>query len=342
MPGDIFTGYFTPERRGRFEELRERFPHWCLDWPSVATVRAVVTPSHRVSLAVQEMRGDLTLWEVPPARLGDNVQCEVWMEGKTVNVRVFKLYYGDEGIEEVDVEFPVAHLALFASIEHILHSDQSSSERDRRLGEWHKEIQGILINDPGHADTRLRLWQLSDRAGSTSALAAQGGRPQEREKRQARAKTAAKRLRSYWHEIGQAIGLIPTRRGGKTDLIPDEWLSEFARQARALLKKVRAYEPDSNAQGAVRALLLAEPYPAGSGHKLVIAQEHARHGKAYPDWDKQVKLDDWCLRLAFPMLTRGELADAQSKRGWRWLLANRLDMTPNVLSKRLSQHRHPS
>ena len=249
MPGDPFNEYFTRDRLERLHELRKRFPRWCLVWPRVAAIGASVTPSQRLSVAVEEMKEDLedpTVWESPPA-LGGDLQCQMWMDGETVHGGVVEFEDSDEGIGKIYVDVPSAHLALFASIEHILHSDQSSSERDRRLGEWHKEIQGILINDPGHADTRLRLWQLSDRAGSTSALAAQGGRPQEREKRQARAKTAAKRLRSYWHEIGQAIGLITTRRGGKTDLIPDEWLSEFARQARALLKKVRAYEPDSNA-----------------------------------------------------------------------------------------------
>ena len=347
MSDDPFTEYFTPERLKRFEELRERFPHWCLDWPSVATVRAVVTPSHRVSLAVQEMRGDLTLWEVPPARLGDNVQCEVWMEGKTVNVRVFKLYYGDEGIEEVDVEFPVAHLALFASIAHTLHSHQSSSEREHLLREWSRHLHGIFVSEPGYSKKRRKLSRLASVARHTSTLAGQNCPKEETEKRQARAKTAAKRLRSYWHRIGQDIGLIPTRRGGKTDLIPDDWIFELAEQAQGLLAEVRVYEPDTRERDAVRALLLAEPYPAGSSGNRSIAKQHLKDGRtredAYTSWNSEVNLDGWCLRLAFPMLTHEELLTGLSTTtSWRWLPADRLGLDEDALSKRLSQHRHPS
>ena len=335
MPRDPFTAYFTPERLERLEDLRERFPHWCIDWPKVAAFRAPTTSVRRLTSAIQEMREDLKRWEETP-ELPDDEQVEAWAD--EVTGRVFRIDSGDENTQDqAEIDAPAIHVALFKCIALTLNANP---ERGLVIGHWLRRLHHILVqDDPTSAETRVRLARLAGKAWVVSAEAARSGN----QMRQTKAENAREQLSQYWRLIGEQIGLIPpSQRGGLADLIPDEWLSEFAQQARALLKKVRAYKPDSNAQGAVRALLLAEPYPAGSGHNLMIAQEHARHGKAYPDWDKQVKLDDWCLRLAFPMLTRGELADAQSKRGWRWLLANRLDMTSNVLSKRLSQHRHPS
>ena len=335
MPGDIFTGYFTPERRGRFEELRERYPHWCLDWPKVAGLRAPVTPVRRLASAIQEMREDLRSWEVSP-NLPDDEELVAWAD--EVTGRAVRIASSDESTHnQAEIAVPAIHLALFKAIALTLNA---SPERGLVLGHWLRRLQDIIgHNDPTSAETRVKLARLAGKAWVAHAGAARSGD----QVRQTLAETAGEELSQYWQLIGEQIGLIPpSRRGGLADLIPDEWLSEFARQAGALLGDVRAYKPDSSDQDPVRALLLADPYPAGTGNELVLAQVYFPRGKAYSKWDKQVNLPAWCLRLAFPMLTADELRKAPVTAGWRWLLADRLEMKKNVLSKRLSQHRHPS
>lgn len=339
MPGDPSTDYFSPERLERLKGLRKRFPHWCIDWPSAAKVVAVTTPSDRLSLAVEEMRNDLVLWEKPPF-LGDDVQCATWMEEDTVVVSVVELEYADQGVAQLDVDVPVAHQALFASMTHTL-PYRSSIERDDRIRrEWLRQIEEILLSDPRHSEKIGKLLKLAAEARRKSALAAQANQG-EKDKRQARSDAAADRLKSHWHAIGQEIGLIPSRRGGKADLIPDSWIYDLSEQAEALLDEVRAYAPNDGEMQAVRALLLSDPYPAGSQNSLNNARECVRRGKACEGWDNEVHLDDWCLRLAFPMLTAEELCRREAP-GWRWLPANRLRMSEIRLSQRNSRYRRSS
>lgn len=344
MPADPLTEYFTPERRERYEELRERFPHWCIDWPRVAAIRATVTPGQRLSFAVDEMRNDVGSWESPPD-LGDDVECQTWIEGGAVQIRVVEWEFVPEGVAELEVEVPVAHLALFASITHTRPSHRSGSDRDHLIREWFEQIEGILVSDPRQSEKRGELLKLAVRARFASARAASCP-PEEREMREARARAAADKLKSCWHAIGQDIGLIPTRRGGKSDLIPDNWIFDLAEQAQELLAAMRVYEPDTRERDAVRALLLAEPYPAGSSGNRSIAEQYLRdrtREDAYSSWNKEVNLDMWCLRLAFPMLTAEELLTGLSTTtSWRWLPADRLGLDEDALSKRLSQYRHRS
>ncbi len=101
---------------------------------------------------------------------------------------------------------------------------------------------------------------------------------------------------------------------------------------------MRRYQPETAKRAAVRTLLLAPPYPAGSRRHRIIAEHRLKDGRspddAYSSWDKQVGLNDWCLCLAFPMLTRKEIKDAKKNRAWLWLPAKRLGMSANTLSKR--------
>ena len=326
MPGDIFTGYFTPERRGHFEELRERFPHWCLDWPKVAGLRAPVTPVRRLASAIREMRADLKGWERSP-NLPDDEQLEAWVD--EVTGRSVRIASSDEGThDQAEIDIPAIHLALFESIALTLNT---RLERGLLLGDWFNRLQLILVSDDRDSSkTRAKLARLAAYAWVAGAEAAWSGNQMQ----QTKADEARERLSQYWRLTGERIGLIPTRKGGKADLIPKKWLSELAKQANELLAEVRAYQPDTAERDAVRALLLAEPYPAGSGHKLTLAREYAQRGESHTPWDDQVGLEEWCRRLAFPMLTHKELADAQSKRGWRWLPARRLSMDEDTLSKR--------
>lgn len=337
MPGDPFTGYFTPERRGRFEELRERFPHWCIDLPKVAGLRAPVTSVRRLASAIREMRADLKGWERSP-KLPDDEQLEALIDEATGRaVRFDDSVAGTHDQAEIDI--PAIHLALFKAIALTVNA---SPERGLPLGNWSRRLHQMLVSDDSaSSETRRRLSMLAVKAWVTSAGAARSGS----QMRKDMAETARKQLSQYWQLIGEQIGLNPPScQGGLADLIPDEWLSALAAQAEDLLRQVRAYQPDTGTgeRDAVRALLLAEPCPAGSDHELTLAREYGRRGKPRTTWDNQVGLDQWCHRLAFPMLTAKEIATAATSSGWRWLLVERLDMSENVLSIRLSQYRHSS
>jgi len=92
-------------------------------------------------------------------------------------------------------------------------------------------------------------------------VAARPHAPEKDEALKKAAREATKDLKGHWYKVGQSIGLIPTRQGGKTDLIPDKWLLDLKEQGKGLLAEVREYEPNAVERDAVRALLLAEPYP---------------------------------------------------------------------------------
>ena len=331
MPADPLAEYFTPERRGRFEELRERYPHWCLDWPKVAGLRAPTTSVRRLAGAIQEMREDLKSWEHSPQLPKNDERLEAWAD--EVTGRAFMIDNGDECTDDqAEIDVPAIHLALFKAIALTLNT---RLERGLLLGDWFNRLQLILVaDDRDSSKTRGKLARLAAKAWVDGAEAAWSGNQMQ----QTKADEARERLSQYWRLIGERIGLIPTRRGGRADLIPKKWLSDLAKQANELLVEVRAYQPDTAERDAVRALLLAKPYPAGSSGTRSIAEQHLKDDRtredAYASWDGEVNLDRWCLRLAFPMLTQKELADAQSKRGWRWLPAGRLSMDEDILSKR--------
>lgn len=335
MPRNPFTAYFTPERLKRFEELRERFPHWCLDWPKVAALRAPLIATRRLASAIQEMIEDLKSWEHPP-ELREDEQLEALAD--EVTGRAFRIAHSDERDHDLtEITLPAIHVALFKGIGLTLNA---SPERGLVIGHWFERLQHLVAHDdPANSETRVKLSKLAGKAWVTSAGAARS----KDQMRHSKASGAREELGDYWLLIGEQIGLIPpTRQGGLADLIPDEWLSEFALEAEALRKKVRAYQPDSSTQDAVRALLLADSYPAGSGDRLRIARERVRQGKAYARWDDQVNLAEWCLRLAFPMLTADELRKTLVTPGWRWLVADRLLMTESVLSQHLHKYRNLS
>ena len=297
-----------------------------------------MSPNLLVSIALADMRTDCEAWETAP-NLGGDLYGDTWMQGETVQIRVVEYEFGPEGVAEEDVEVPAVHRALLASIALVLQARGSGPDRTRR--QWLRRMKGILVTDPAHAETRRTLSRLSSAAWAKRVLAARR-RKSEHTKVSETAVPRATQLNSQWLQIGRMVGVIPTRKGGKADLIPGDWLLDLTKQAKDLLTKVREYEPKDAEKKAVRALLLADPYPAGKGNKLMLARELVPRGKAYPDWDEQVNLDQWCLRLAFPMLTADELCNARSTSTWRWLLADRLDMKKNVLSRRLSEYRNPS
>jgi len=141
-------------------------------------------------------------------------------------------------------------------------------------------------------------------------------------------------------------------------------LDQLSAEAELLLRELREYEPTDDERDMVQTLLAAEPHiperykwriigerrrSLESVSKLVRQVQKEQLEKSVEDWNHRVRLDLWCLRLAFPTLSKEEIVSARprlgptawrkAKRGHMWLLKKRLGIDPKLVAQQLSRYR---
>ncbi len=334
-----YRQYFTQTRLIRLRQLQQRYPSWCLPWPrSVPFVRGTLAPHTLLNQALRDLRQDAKAWDSAP-ELGDMVEPNRYGSSVPPSVEVYTLDWDSDG--EIKVHYLTATIqqATLRAVAYVTTGGAAGGLRSPMDTLLENIEQVLRRNQREHKISGPGLLRLMDRALLAASDAARPGELNTANERSDSADDARDALVAYWREVGEAARIIPSRQGGLGDLIPVDWLYRFSEEAKALAKEVRQYRPSDTERDLVRELLLAGEFPAGSVAIRMTAKERLKEGKsprdAYKGFDQEVDLNQWCCRLAFPMLTRDELSRlVEEKHPWLWLPAERIGITESRLTKR--------
>ena len=338
MPDDPVAAYFTPERLERYRQLHQQFPLWCGHWPEeleTAPERTMWTLRRRVRL-----EGPAIIERVPElARLD--------AERKT------RLLFVPLQASQVTEAQPPVVLAGFLDIAAFIDSGPGGTEHDwvrpveppsperellqaiaYTLARWplqSSEQAGTTV--PGEPDpvaiwTRrladeLRhdfpvvgeLYNRHDPPRSSFALVNEHLQLTERGARQ----PMLDHLREAWIELGERVGILPSKKGGEKCSLPNEFLCEFDAEVNRLREAVENYPVHEEEKAIVLRLIIgpdAYDKERDLAEQLADARrKRARSATAEPGpyaWAEnlfqQHRVERWVVRLAFPMLAQSEVS----------------------------------
>lgn len=369
MTEDPLEAYFTKDRLKRLRDFHYRYPLWCGDWPEHAATTAeatLVSRTARLKTALREAKTECdkkpwnqTSWVMPKPQdlVISQADPQIDIPRKPRLISRDTVAYWDD--------LPAVFSALLAAVNYCLAPwkqelygpaiylpERLEVQPPPHKELWPQNIQAILeTTDPmflgieehrfkSSGEQLLYLYHEATEPGIS---------PRDRKRKLAN-------LRARWEAIGHEAGIIPSFRGGKKHSIPMEQLDRLSAEAEQMLKEVREYAPTEAEKGSVRTLLATEPH-IPERNKWMILNERSRSLKSASalvrqaqgpqlkkeqrEWDRRVQLDLWCLRLAFPALTKTEIISAQpkAKRGHMWLLEKRLGVGSKLATQQLSRHR---
>ena len=354
MADDLVAAYFTSERLADYRELHWRFPLLCGHWPSepIVVQSLKFLRGWRMRLAFDDMRSDTKLWRSKSTSWKDlpkNPFFEPVPEPTIDSAPIAEVIDGDvqpPSPTDIPTVFKVALGAIWyimARWQRELHGPGGSNpvhvapQREPWEDLWPETVSAILSEPDARlagVDHRwdvsgIGLWWLYVEAATPGST------------------NARKQLQAYWEQIGQEAGIIPpSRRGGTKLAVPPALLSDLRDEAEELLTKVRDYSPTAPERTAMSELLRDPPLVAESA-LWNIAEARAAQAEFHPEksdealqqWETAVESDLWCVRLAFPMLTKSELKRAQAgdPREFLWLPAVRLNVREELISEQLAR-----